>query len=455
MQPTPSTTPHPVPTHSPFARAAAFAASRSHGEVCAAIPLDRRGSSAVEDELAEWNADRQLAGDLSAIESLHFLRAFTLPPGEAAPHGRLMVAAVMDRDGGRAEAPHFGALAGVAGRFGQLLQRVGSHVAKRPPIEVLDGHRLPPARTFYAGAPRQSVRQIRADIELHRRGLEVLSMIDGDAPADVVHRHLAAELARELDLAPRADPAPLRHYLEGLASLAALVPLPAGGDWRLRWQLLQTAVIQALRSAGLGGLPDPVLSRFERDERPSARSVAVDDGSVRRLLTREAEPEQNLVTVYCPARPSDFRAARLNWAEAAADWFARYCFRRGSLAGVPTIHFARVTTLDGGRSMLFMSEFDGSWEIYLNEFVTVGQFAVLQTWNNLDGCPPTENGAPVGDFANRFLPFVRSREVHTPFSYSAYPQTTVRHIWRNERLRRALRGPTDRRRAETAVGALS
>jgi hypothetical protein len=59
----------------------------------------------------------------------------------------------------------------------------------------------------------------------------------------------------------------------------------------------------------------------------------------------------------------------------------------GSLAGVSSIHFARWAILDGGRHLLFETNFDGSWERYLDDFVDNASVGLNAIWANCVNYP--------------------------------------------------------------------
>ena len=53
---------------------------------------------------------------------------------------------------------------------------------------------------------------------------------------------------------------------------------------------------------------------------------------------------------------------------AAIDSFAKRLAPPGSLIGISTIHFVRWLVIDDGRRLMMVSDYDGSWESYIDEF---------------------------------------------------------------------------------------
>jgi deferrochelatase/peroxidase EfeB len=116
-------------------------------------------------------------------------------------------------------------------------------------------------------------------------------------------------------------------------------------------------------------------------------------------------------------------------------------FKPGFLSDIATIHFARWVTIPNSRDLLFMSNYGGSWESYLEDFITKSHEGLTGIWSNTVGFPKTENlfllGATDGD---RFKRFARHSMVPTRFWYSAYPDTTTDNIRSNAAIRAGLSG---------------
>jgi len=103
--------------------------------------------------------------------------------------------------------------------------------------------------------------------------------------------------------------------------------------------------------------------------------------------------------------------------------------RAGFLANIGTIHSARWVVLPGTRRVVFVSNYDGSWESYLEDFITKAAMGATGVWGNTIGFPITRllfwKGVEDGD---RFKRFARHSMKPTAFWYSAYPKLTGDHI---------------------------
>lgn len=106
---------------------------------------------------------------------------------------------------------------------------------------------------------------------------------------------------------------------------------------------------------------------------------------------------------------------------------------RIALNDVATIHFARWVILPGDEYLLFTANFDGSFEQYIHDFVTVAngekwtadnplQIPFMDMiWGNCVGYPGTT------DFM-AFLDYIRLHMIPTTLFYATLTSTTVRDI---------------------------
>src|SRR4029077_7630200 len=130
-------------------------------------------------------------------------------------------------------------------------------------------------------------------------------------------------------------------------------------------------------------------------------------------------------------------------------WGTRHLFTRDSLGGVKTIHFARWIPLDGGRRVVFASNYDGSLESYNNDFIDLVAWGLNLVFSNGFGYPKTDwlvfGGA---SREQEFKDFLRRHQIPTPAWYSAYPDVTAVNIERNAKLRAGLGGRMSEREAQ-------
>ena len=136
---------------------------------------------------------------------------------------------------------------------------------------------------------------------------------------------------------------------------------------------------------------------------------------------REDVVAQNQLTLVTPIQPG--RADRVRAVMAAIDSYASRLAPPGSLIGVSTIHFVKWTVLDDGRRLMMVSDYDGSWESYIDEFAEMILSGLDAIWSTAEGYPP--DGARDVPAFKRFL---RSHQVPSEVFFSAYPDATVLNI---------------------------
>lgn len=127
---------------------------------------------------------------------------------------------------------------------------------------------------------------------------------------------------------------------------------------------------------------------------------------------------QNQLTLVTRVRPERLR--RLEATLAIIDLYARRLTPPGSLVGISTIHTVRWALIDGGRRLLMVSNYDNTWENYIDEFAEMILSGLDALWENCLGWPVS--GAQDVAALKQFL---RCHQVPAQVFYSAYPQATV------------------------------
>ena len=170
-----------------------------------------------------------------------------------------------------------------------------------------------------------------------------------------------------------------------------------------------------------------------------------DDEHTKTVAQIEDRIVQNqITTISYIKKPLWFRRRVLQWVLATVNLAARFIETQGSLSGIPSIHFARWVVIDNHRRLLFFSNFDGSWESYLGDFVDKAFKGLTGIWSNTVGFPRTiglRGGGALDE--QRFKALARASQVVTHFWYSAYKHLTVLDINNNSRLRQGLYSDLD------------
>jgi len=225
--------------------------------------------------------------------------------------------------------------------------------------------------------------------------------------------------------------------------------------WALQSQPRQTAVehfmpwVRILAAALIALLLLPLLIPILiigvivlriKETRDSVAPNIEDQDHTKQLVEREDRTHivQNHMASVTLVKPGLFRQITLRFALWLANLVAGVS-TNGTLLGIPSIHFAHWSIIDNGKRLLFLSNFDGSWENYLDDFIDKGSRGLTAVWSNTAGFPRTRflffGGARDGA---RFKALARASQRSPNAWYSAYPDLTARTIDNNSTMRNAL-----------------
>ncbi|MDQ4132278.1 MAG: hypothetical protein M3179_03530 [Actinomycetota bacterium] len=225
-------------------------------------------------------------------------------------------------------------------------------------------------------------------------------------------------------------------------------------EWR--WRLREAAHLLGIGAAGLLLLPALLLVvplwllAIRLNELRDVPSTGPPDPARVDELTRaEDRIVQNQFSAVGYLKPGWLRRVTVVSVLFGIDVASRHLFNRGSLAGIKTIHFARWTFIDDSRRLLFTSNYDGSLESYMDDFIDKVAWSLNAAFSNGVGYPRTRwlIGGGARD-EEAFKNYIRNRQVPTQLWYSAYPDLTALNIGANARLRAGLRGSMAAERAE-------
>jgi hypothetical protein len=185
-----------------------------------------------------------------------------------------------------------------------------------------------------------------------------------------------------------------------------------------------------------------LLRRHEKTD--VARDVAPDDRLVQALAVQQDHGVQNPFTSAGYLKPGPFRRFTASLVLWGTDFLARHLFNHASLIGVKTIHFAQWVFIDDKRRVLFASNYDGSLENYMDDFIDKIAWGLNATFSNGVDYPRTNwlilDGARDEEVFKRFN---LTHQLVTPFWYAAYQGLTALNIENNARIRADLYGELD------------
>ncbi len=176
---------------------------------------------------------------------------------------------------------------------------------------------------------------------------------------------------------------------------------------------------------------------------------------VQELAALEDHVVQNPFTALGFVKPGLFRRLTLTGVLYAINYVTRHVFNRGNLAGVKTIHFARWVFLDDKRRVIFASNYDGSLESYMDDFIDKIAWGLNIVFSNGYGYPNARFLILDGCHDElAFKDYLRLHQVPTRVWFSAYEQLSCANIGNNARIRAGLRGEPGREATEQWVQAL-
>jgi hypothetical protein len=198
--------------------------------------------------------------------------------------------------------------------------------------------------------------------------------------------------------------------------------------------VLPAVVLTELVLAAAAVLVYEPADRREADASPPVIK-SDNDPYLNSLIDAEDHNPQNGLTHVVPVKPGLFRNTALKVALFFVEQARRRLYFTGTLGGIASIHFARWSLLDDG-TLVFFSNYDGSWESYLGDFVDKAHWFLTAIWTNTKWFPPTTALAFRGATQEAaFKQWARTFQVKNQIWYSAYPEVSVQNVLDNARIR--------------------
>lgn len=377
------------------------------------------------------------------VDGLHFARFVLLDPSPDLSGAMLPARLLFLLD---SDAPAKQRLASVVRIAGQGLDDVLQHCENYPGPEQRNGRsryrylrvHMVPTDVSYVNTQGRPLPQVRAEARLREAIGEFLDASprkwESMAGTEVRERVQAFVRSRpDLDFALKPVPRPSTVWRIG--------------EWLHRLRVLLVALLFSPLALLTGPLFVFLLRRAEKTD-PAPRLVP-DPAHIERLAAAEDHLVQNQFTAVGLLKPGRFRritAVVVLWLVNAG---TRHIYNRGVLTGVRTIHAARWVFLDDRRRLAFASNYDGSLENYMGDFIDKVSWGLNAVFSN--GLEYPRTNWLVRDGAKdelAFKSYIRVRQVPSQVWYSALGDLTTVDIANNARIRAGLAGEMDD--AETA-----
>jgi hypothetical protein len=395
----------------------------------------RPGETAALGELLGSMGDGVANGsvlDLGALAEVHFARFFLLEETTDL-HGEPLAASLVylaDFDVSREE--HLAELAAAPG-LDEVFGLCDGY-SPQDRLGFLRTHVIE-EQARYVNTPGRGAEQIRREGELREAlesYLDTAGIEDGDPLA--IRRQIVEHVRGDPALAWALEPEPGPSAGWSIREAAHFMLIPLG------LVIVSPLLIIAAPFYAI------LLRRHERADQ--AENLLPDEETVQRLAALEDHVVQNPFTAIGFVKPGPFRRMTILGVLAGIAFATRHVFNRGSLAGVKTIHFARWVFLDEGRRVFFASNYDGSLESYMDDFIDQISWGLNIVFSNGFGYPKTRWLVLDGSRDElAFKHYLRRHQVPTHVWHSAYPRLTASNVARNERIRKGLHGEMSREEA--------
>lgn len=283
--------------------------------------------------------------------------------------------------------------------------------------------------TMYVNWVGRTMQQIREENAL-RQAVQTLVFNSGTqfqtSPAEEIHRAVRAFVQQEvssqrLTLTPLGS-MPLTWRIKKLLNLI-FVPLLL---------LFITPLIILYLPIFLFQLRRREKSDMEIAPRPSAEWV-------NKLARIEDYDVTNQFTAMGSLKPGLFRRWLLVYLLWLIQYTTRHIYTRGHLARVPSIHFARWVWIDDKKRLVFCSNYDGSLESYMDDFINKVAFGLNVVFSNGIGYPTTNwlifQGAKD---EQKFKYYIRRHELPTEVWYDGHTGLTNFDLKRNSLIRNGI-----------------
>jgi hypothetical protein len=169
----------------------------------------------------------------------------------------------------------------------------------------------------------------------------------------------------------------------------------------------------------------------------------VDPRELRKMTRREDWVPQNHMGSVVVVKPGVLRTALFRAGHLGLGLVLRVVATNGYLGSMRTVHFAHWAFVNNGSRLIFFSNFDHSWDSYLDDFIEKAHEGLTLAWGSCIGFPPTrflvKDGASHG---RQFKAWARNSMAVSRLWFSAYKEYTVDQIERNARIADGLRKAT-------------
>ncbi len=179
------------------------------------------------------------------------------------------------------------------------------------------------------------------------------------------------------------------------------------------------------------------LRRLEKTDFETDQPAPIEH--VRQISSQEDIDVTNHFNVFGMIKPGRFRFYTISFLLFMLDYACRHVYFRGFLTRIKTIHFARWVIMDSGRRVYFASNYDGSADSYMDDFINKVAWGLNLVFSNGVGYPRSrwlvKGGA---EYEEKYKRKLRRSQLPSESWYRAYPGMTAVDLERNTHIREGL-----------------
>jgi hypothetical protein len=286
-----------------------------------------------------------------------------------------------------------------------------------------------PAIAAYVNCRGRTVRQIREEAALY----------------EALENYIEKNAAVFRDLAPQELHAKLQGFIEsekskGRLTLSGESPTPVGWQIKNLVHLLGMPLLVLIASPLLVLTAPFYIIALRRLEKTDPEVCPTVDQKHSENLSRfEDHDVTNQFSAMGSFKPGLVRLLTAIFVLKTVNYGARHITRPGHLGRIRSIHFARWVFVAGTERMIFFSNYDGSVDSYMDDFINKTGFGLNASFSSGIGYPRTNwlvmDGC--GD-ERKYKEYIRRHTLPTQVWYKAYPGLTAVDLDRNTRIRRGL-----------------
>ena len=300
----------------------------------------------------------------------------------------------------------------------------------------------------YIGAPGRTVKQVKEERDLRNAIRKYLDSQTWDLPAKAIHQKIKDEVLPQFESLKGTKVTMPRINIVGLVFIVAiLLAVALLGIKLFGLVFLGVYLCVLLLPIAIWLL---ILHYFyeRKDENFTLKRSGLDDHFLTDLETYEDFKNQNQFSQLVDMKEGKVRLITIKAMFSLSKTLISMIFVKGKLMGIPTIHFAKWVMFEDNTRVLFFSNFDGSWQQYLGDFIDNSGWGLTGIFSNTKVFPKTNFLVTGGAYdEEHFLAWSRNSEVSTNVWYAAYPELSIKNVNNNTKIRVQLMKSLSERQA--------